>query len=342
MNSSWELKQTVRKNNFSQKFTLLLALTKARMCLFLGYYAAFLFVKEDNKELFAQHVKFIIECVGCADPDIQSVPYQACQTILDMLSEKNTVFRLVPFVGEILEQLTTFVKESSCISFFDAIQEIIKMYSPALAKTPQRILNLLAVLVERAKAEYEEVKGVKNIPKLVLNKIWNIIRSVGELQDYILKFQEDIEKILIPLFSYLATDEDIPFDVDILGYVNSTVMLTKRVSPVTWEIFKIFPKIFDGFKGLITPLFPALNQIIAHGKDAIEGNYELIHTLVEMGIQGMNTTHKDAGKAGYAMAALHFQILIQYVGIPDNEWERMLEACISRLLPNDKSFLKAR
>ena len=285
-----------------------------------------------------------MECVGITHEDEQGIVEQATDSIQEMLSERGSILRLVPFISDILEKLASYIPQTLCISFFDAINEILKIYSPTLKKTPAIIGVFVSNLVERARLEYEVVRKSKGTPKLVLTKIWNIINGIGENKDFIPEFQEGIEKEMLPLFSFLETDDDLPFDDDILRYVNSTIKLSNKISPVIWNIFKLYPKIFDQRLSLVTPLFPSLNQIIVHGKDEIEGNSETIHTLVEMGIRGINTPHPDAGKSGPAMAALHFQILIQYVGIPNEEMERMLHACLAKLNVTEKlkGFLKVR
>jgi len=315
------------------------------MCLFLGLSAKSLFKSqnEESQALFAQYLNFIVACAGNTDNDQQAVTEQANESLLEILSAKPSVYRIAPYVPDILRQMTTYIPTTLSVTFFEVMHSILKIYSPTIIKNEGLILEVLEPLVNRAKAEFENVKREKGLPKLILTKIWNTIQTIGEQEEYILQYQDQIERVLIPLFQYVEDDtDDGPFDQDILNYVAATVKLTKRVSPITWDLFKVFPQIFDRFQGLITPLFTALSNIIVFGRQDIENNPENIVTLVQLGIKALNTVHPDAAKAGPAMAALFFQVLIQYVGIPDEWWEKMLVACLAKFVDDNKGFLRVR
>jgi len=320
-------------------------LIKSRMCLFLGLSAKSLFRNqdEDSKQLFTQYISFIINCAGNTEEDQHAVTEQANDSLLSILSARVSVYRIAYLIPDILRKMITYLPTNASVTFFDVLHHAIKIYSPTIIKHEGLILEILEPLVLRAKAEFENVKREKGLPKLVLTKIWNTIQSIGEQGEYILQYQDQIERILIPLFQYVEDDsDDGPFDQDILNYVASTIKLTKRVSPITWDLFQVFPKIFNRFKGLITPLFNALTRIIVFGREDIEKNPENIVKLVKLGIDALNSTHPDANKAGPAMAALYFQVLIQYVGIPDEWWEKMLVACLGKFIEDKKGFLKVR
>ena len=308
----------------------------------MGFYASFLFKTENNQPLYAKHLEFIIQCAGCNDPQQQTVAEQANQTLLEMLTERGSVYRMIPFIAEILEKLTSYIKHSQSLAFFEVIHEIVKIYHRTLSKAPKVIGEVMLRLVERAKIEYDSQDKDNDGFTVLLSRIFSIICSIGESKDFLTAHQEDIETALLPLFSYLENDEEFPFVEYILHYMTSAIKITEKVSPTLWKIFSLFPKILEQERGLITSLFSTLNLLIVHGKNTIEENQEILHVLIDMGIKGLNPTHPDAGKAGPAMAALLFQVLIQYVGIPNEEWERMLGACVAKLEDKDKSFLKAR
>jgi len=320
-------------------------LIKCRMCLFLGLSAKSLFRSQDeeSKALFTQYISFIINCAGNTEEDQLAVTEQANDSLLAILSAKVSVYRIAYLIPDILRKMITYLPTNASVTFFDVLHHTIKIYSPTIIKNEGLILEVLEPLVLRAKAEFESRKKDKGLPKLVLTKIWNTIQTIGEQGEYIIQYQDQIERLLIPLFQYVDDDsEDGPFDQDILNYVASTIKLTKRVSPITWDLFQLFPKIFKRFQGLITPLFNALTRIIVFGSEDIEKNPESIVTLVKLGIDALNSVHPDANLAGPAMAALYFQVLIQYVGIPNESWEQMLIACLSKFKDDKKGFLKVR
>lgn len=311
------------------------------MCLFLGSFVSSLFKKDENKELYAQHLRFLVECAGITSEQQQAVTEQANQTLYDMLAEKQHVLRMAPLIPDILAKLISYTKTTQCITFFDVLHEIVRLYSHFISQNPELLLKVVSDLVERGKTEYEFLLNDKGLSKLTLAKIWNIIKIIGEKEVY-LKYQDEIEKVLVPLFNFIIENESQPYDDDLLGYISSTIKVAKRVSPVDWEIFRFIPTIFERYQNLITPIFPTLNNIIVYGREVIEENAEIKHQLIDIGIKAINTTHPDAGPAAISLGAVLFQILIQYVGIPNEEWERMLVACIEKLHGSDKSFLKAR
>jgi len=245
------------------------ALTKTRMCLFLGFYASFLFKTENNQPLYAKHLEFIIQCAGCNDPQQQTVAEQANQTLLEMLTERGSVYRMIPFIAEILEKLTSYIKHSQSLAFFEVIHEIVKIYHRTLSKAPKVIGEVMLRLVERAKVEYDSQDKDHDGFTVLLSRIFSIICSIGESKDFLTAHQEDIETALLPLFSYLENDEEFPFVEYILHYMTSAIKITEKVSPTLWKIFTLFPKILEQERGLITSLFSTLNLLIVHGKNTI-------------------------------------------------------------------------
>ena len=315
---------------------------KSRTCLFLGTSAIILLKIKDNKNNFNQYIKFIVECAGSDEGSHQAVTEQANETLLEMFSDRELLIQIYKIVPEILQKLATYIPNSKSSSFFEVLHELIRMFHSIISKTENFIADIVALLVQRAVSDYETILKRIGLSKLILSKIWNILKVISETKSYIIPCRDQIEKAMTPLFTYLAGDHDVPFDSDILHFIDSTVKLTKTVSPITWDVLSTFPKILKRYDGLLTSFFPALNKIIVYGHSTIEGNDELIRMLADMGITGLNASHSDVDEASVSISALLFHILIQYVGIPNDLWEKMLITCLEKARESQKNFVKAR
>lgn len=299
-----------------------------------------LFDKETNYELYIHHLKYLVECAGISAKNQLAVSEQANQTLYEMLAEKQSLKRMAPLITEIFEKLGTFAKGATSVVFFDVLYEIIRIYKAMISKKPEIFMKVLSELVERATEEFKALETERGLAKTILNKVWSIVKVISDKKEY-MQYQEDIERILLPMFTHLASDEDLPFDDEILHYISNTIKLTTKVSPLAWDVFKVLPQMFRRARGLITPLFQALNQYIVHGQETIKSDNETIHELIEMGVQGINPSNPE-DTAGTSVGALFFQLMIQYIGIQNEEWERMLRASLEKLKESEEDFVRSR
>ena len=64
-------------------------------------------------------------------------------------------------------------------------------------------------------------KGEKN--NLTINKCWNVIRTVIELESFIPEFYPQIEEVLKPLFEFMIDPTKIEFEDDIVLVLKSFI-----------------------------------------------------------------------------------------------------------------------
>ncbi len=250
---------------------------------------------------------------------------------------------LSPIIIDIIQALSEYVLTSTTLKLFDTLYEIVTSFHFRLEKSPNILLNLLEVLVKRGMQEYEKIKANIDSKKILLNKIWNIIRGMGEQACYVKKYQDEIEKRLEPMFQCLETNEELEFDEDILNYATSATQLTKKVSPAIWRIFNNFPKIIKRYQGMLGHLFPAINQIILHGHQEINQNPETIKILVEMALFSLGPTNKSADEANISEGALFLQLILQYLDpILPEILEVILKEVLTKLREIKVEFLRPR
>ncbi len=108
----------------------------------------------------------------------------------------------------------------------------------------EEILPIIHSLVSRVKIELKKCheKGEKN--NLIINKCWNVIRLVTELDSFMPRYASSIEEALKPLFEYLADPMQTEFEDDIVLTLKSFIRKTNQVSEVMWALFTQLPKVF--------------------------------------------------------------------------------------------------
>lgn len=302
-----------------------------------------LFRKDDQKEAYALHLRFLLECAGLEDEEFSSLVEQANTALHSMFERAFLTAALAPYVCDFLERLTVYVLYVKTHKMFDIIHEIVTTYDKQILEKPELLVNLTEALVKRWELEFEITRKDPKANKIMLNKIWNVVRGIGGKEEYVRPLQEEIEKRLITTFKYLDINENLHFDEDILNYVASVTKITQKVSAASWEVFRKFPSIFERYQGLLTHLFPALNQIIIYGQEVINSDETAIETLIDIGKQALNPSHHAADESNFSEGAVLLQLILQYVHpISQERLRTILLACYDKLQGAENDFLKAR
>lgn len=121
------------------------------------------------------------------------------------------------------------------------------------------IIPFITALVNRILIELKvcHEKGEKN--NLVINKCWNVIRQIVELDSFIPEFYDQIENSLKPLFEFITKPDTIEFEDDIVLVLKTFIKKTKRVSETIWKIFPFLKKVFDKNEHTFGNLLDTLN-----------------------------------------------------------------------------------
>ena len=324
-----------------------LALIQSRLCLFLGFYLIHIFKGNEQQQLFELYLGFLIQCAGLTNSSVQAVAEQACNTLCLLFnSNKKPSKRLTPYTNKILTDLISFIKDAKATQFFELIIQIVKSFEDEILKDNEIPFKILHALIDRAEAEYLLIKADREASLFTLDKVWNTIQSIIQLKDMILRYQDSIEKMLVPLFYHLENDTNFPYEDNILDYMAVVIKTRSEVTPLFWQLSKLFPRIFEKQKAELMHLFAPLNQLIIHGVQLFQNDLEALNMIINMFILGLNPKSPKANSASVSEAALMLQLAIQYLTIPDIMWESILVACFNKLESlsdkNSRRFLKAR
>jgi hypothetical protein len=173
-------------------------------------------------------------------------------------------------------------------------------------------------------------KGKSN---LIINKCWNVIRFISEVDTYVPKYIPQLEDQLKPLFNFMENPDNIDFDDDIILVLSSFIKKSKEVSPTQWIMFPQLPKFFDKFGCVFGNLFQCANYYIIYGKEDLAQNKESMMSILDMAIKSM-FTHEESIIANNAEGCFLLQVLIQTfkgTDVLNDYFEKFLGKTVDRL-----------
>jgi hypothetical protein len=228
------------------------------MSLLLGYYADMLFSKQE--EVFIKVINFLIHSVALTGLE-KAVALQSADTLSTIVADTDLVPRLAPHLPSLLKTLSDCNTRITIKLFFDFVQDFIKYYHAQMVETGccKEIIPFIHSLVQRILAELKlcHERGERN--NLIINKCWNVIRMVSELDSFMPKYSSAIEEQLKPLFEFMTDPSKIEFEDDIVLTIRSFIKKTNEVSPVMWTLFPLLTKVFEKNKRTFGNLLDTLN-----------------------------------------------------------------------------------
>jgi len=288
-------------------------------------------------------LKFLVDCLAETGEGRRAISEQAVDSLSTVFKQNELRNKIGPLLPEVMEKLAYYIEFADTDAYFDVIEKLFTIFRKRLTENPVFIGGLISQMVKRVLIGLEDMKaiGSKNAESQILNRIFGIISIISEDEGFIPQYQQEIETLFEPLLPYL--DDNAPFDDDLIIYVGTTTKIAKRVSNFCWMVVKYFPRMFELSKGLFGCLFPSLNQVIIHGKPVLDQDPDSVRVFINMGIQGLNPTHKKASDSDACEAALILQLLIQYSqAISNEDWQRIIVACLQKLNTTKKGYLKAK
>ena len=123
----------------------------------------------------------------------------------------------------------------------------------------ESIIPFTKCLVDRILIELKlcHEKGERN--NLIINKCWNVIRQIVEIDSFIPEFYIPLENTLKPLFEFVTKPESIEFEDDIVLVLKTFIKKTKKVSDTIWTIFPFLRKVFEKNEMTLGNLLDTLN-----------------------------------------------------------------------------------
>jgi hypothetical protein len=164
--------------------------------------------------------------------------------------------------------------------YFNFLLDFVKHYNHAFGDS---IIPFLETIVSRVISELHlcHEKGEKN--NLVINKCWNVIRTIVEYEVFINNYYNNIEGTLLPLFEFLVDPTKIEFEDDIVLVLKSFIKRKKSVSKNLWIIFPHLEKVFTKNKDSFGNLLDTVNYYLLYGKEFIAENKDYLNMILNMG-----------------------------------------------------------
>ena len=96
------------------------------------------------------------------------------------------------------------------------------------------VLPFVQTLVTRNLTELKSCheKGEKN--NIIINKCWNVLRLISELNSFMPRYAPQFEELMKPLFEFMADPSRVEFEDDIVLTIKSFIKKTAGISAVMW------------------------------------------------------------------------------------------------------------
>lgn len=328
----------ILEKNTSTLFSVSSMVIHSRICLFLYFYTENIF--KDRENSFKTWMLYLSNCVSQSQS--RAVTIQACETISYIFQDEEVMYRLEPFITELVSVLINSVASQTEKSFFEALIEIVQNYSDALTG---KIGVLMVALVQKIQQEFQLQVTANKKDSIIITKSWNIIRSLITSSKLITNDLLEFERLLLPLINYIQNPESVSFIDDIFGVILLIMKKTKSISALQWEIFPFLSSLQLKQENSLNTIFKILTLYVLYGKDSLVNAPQKLSLIVDMA--GRSLFAQPKGKIREALnseGAILYQLLLQmFSGILDHFLEKILSDVLTRYAQTQTNgFFKAR
>lgn len=133
---------------------------------------------------------------------------------------------------------------------------------------PELFCAAFQVLVERVVKEINNPTKLKRAKydqeanKLIMYKVWNTLRAVCTDQELVKRYLPQIDQFLLPTLGYLETEQNMGYEDDIVGILESTVRISGNLSQNLSNVILLFPTIAKKFNHRVTLLSECYNTLM--------------------------------------------------------------------------------
>lgn len=253
---------------------------KNRLSLFLGIYMDSIYSPEDTQFGYCLEYLFINLFYYKTN---QGVAHQAADSLNDIIGVKKFQKSIKDVIGKYFAQLIDNIKDIKIGLYFDVMLEIVMNinvddYIVGLTQElTARVLKEIAPYT-RIKFRVTSEDGTQSSTRrekdsqynIVVNKCFNIIRTISDKEEYVQKYILQLEEILDPIFEHMKNPTKIDFDEDIVLIMTSFIKHLKYIPKSGLKILVELPKYLKKSKGLLLDLYELVNQYIVYGKKIID------------------------------------------------------------------------
>ena len=237
---------------------------------------------------------------------ISSTAAETLGNIMENIEKNNFDYISQPFLN-VIPQLMEAILKTSYNNFFNVLLEITFKINESVLKEFQTkmFINLCQrVLLEtekQNKRKFIVLKPSKNNiiqnqneennsnQTFLINKCFNIIRTLMERKAFVQTNFTIIEESLYPLLKYMEDPKRIEFDEDIVLILTKLISFSKKITKSALFTLPYLYKYAEKNEGMLLDLYELVNGYIAYGTKEIENNSELFKSVINIFNASMNS-----------------------------------------------------
>ena len=294
------LKNKVITDNLRSMFTVHMnslfnvksEIIKDRLCLFIGIFLDHLYLPEN--ENFSLCVEYLLINLITYKQN-PGVAHKSADALNDLVAVKKFSSALKVTIHKYLPSMIEQIKDIKIGLFFDVLLEIVihidieECLITLTKELTKRVLSEIAPFT-RIKFKVTNEDGKQQASRrekdsqynLIVNKCFNIIRTVTDNALYVTKYILILEEILDPLFEFMKSPSKIDFDEDIILIMTSFIKHLKTLPRSALILLPELPKYLKKSKGLLLDLYELINQYIVYGNGVVDAKEEYNKVIMKI------------------------------------------------------------
>jgi hypothetical protein len=206
----------------------------------------------------------------------------------------------------VLFEITFKLNDSDLKEF--QIQMFKNLCKRVLIETEKQNKKKFKIILSTKKNKINQIENNNNNQIFLINKCFNIIRTLMEKKIFVQTNYEIIEESLLPLLNYLDESKSIEFDEDLVLILTKMINYKKQLTKSTIYALQFLYKYADKNEGMLLDLFELVNNYIIYGMKEIESNSLLFNSLINIFKSSMNT-EKFVKSPFYACSLIQIWIM---------------------------------
>lgn len=273
-------------------FSVKSEIIKDRLCLFIGLFLDNLFEPEERN--FSACVEFLLINLLSYKQN-PGVAHKSADALNDLVAVKKISLSLKEIINKYLQSMIEQIKDIKIGLFFDVLLEIVihvdieECLITMVRELTKRVLTEIAPYT-RIKFKVTNEDGKQQSSRrekdsqynLIVNKCFNIIRTVTDNATYVTKYILIVEEILEPLFDHMKAPSKIDFDEDIVLIMTSFIKHLKSLPNSSLGLLPELPKYLKKSKGLMLDLYELINQYIVYGNGIVDVKEEFNKIIMKI------------------------------------------------------------
>ena len=266
---------------------------------------------------------------------------EASEVLSEVLSECSKESKVLePILNNFLPSIITQIQSSKLMNFFDVLLELrMKFTTPQLnAEIFANICQRVAKEIERKmRLKFKVTKDKNNKSKsaepydsqILINKMFNIIRSLTNDKDFVLNNLPIISTGVIPLFKYMENIKKIDFDEDLIQIMSNIINHLQCIPDMGYELLINLYKYPEKNGGMLLDVYELVNAYIVYGGKTIEQNQQYLKAMIDIFTVSINATKFT--KSPFYICVLIQIWLMNSKTVPTEIVTHFVDTCIDKL-----------